>query len=191
MPTSAKRKPDLRCIRTSKVYTIAQITECLDRSRDTIRRWTHEGLPVLDNRLPVLIDGKQLKEWLQERYRQRKRRCGPGQFFCCRCREPRDPAEGSLEQKIQNQKTIMLKAVCSVCSTVMHKAGARTGVDHASKEDAAGTTGKPHLSCSENPGGEPAKAPDSRTNRKSPGKQTQLALDLFSPGVVGKRRKVS
>lgn len=124
MAKGKKRKPDLRKIRITKIYTVDQIATALDRNVGTVRVWIRDGLPVLDGRKPALIEGAALKSWLKIRWESKKQKCSPGEFYCCKCRKPRAPRRSSVSIHPKNIKTLNIKALCGLCGTRMNKGAA-------------------------------------------------------------------
>ena len=123
MPKTKKRKPDLRRIRTSKTYSLAEIAEALDRNIATVRRWHRDGLPALGDLRPPLVLGSELKMWLKAKWSARKQKCQLDELFCFKCRSPRQPEPGSVSIQPRNAKTLSIKAICSDCGTRMNQAG--------------------------------------------------------------------
>ncbi len=124
MAKAKKRNPDLRRIRSTKTYRLPEIAEALDRDIATVRRWLRAGLPILDKLGSPLVDGAALRAWLKAQRETRKSKCAPDQLYCLKCRAPRLPELGSFLIQPRNEKTISIKAKCSVCGSRMNKAGA-------------------------------------------------------------------
>ncbi|EYD76116.1 hypothetical protein Rumeso_02305 [Rubellimicrobium mesophilum DSM 19309] len=51
----------------------------------------------------------------------RKRPCGPGQFYCFRCREPRAPAAGMVDYLALSPRAGNLRGLCGSCGALMHR----------------------------------------------------------------------
>lgn len=122
---SKKRKPDLRRIRTSHTYTVPEVADALDRSVATVRSWIRNGLPTLDGNRPVLVLGSDLKEWLADRWRARRRPCARDEFYCFRCHEPRRAMVGSVEIVLGNARRVSVTGRCEVCGTRINRVGSR------------------------------------------------------------------
>ena len=121
MAKGNKRKPDLRKIRTTKVYRPCEIASDLSRNVQTINGWIKDGLPILSPTGPVLIEGTVLKGWLKDRSDSKKHKCLPNEFFCMKCKQPRTPSFGSISFHAQNAKTLRVKALCARCGTCLNK----------------------------------------------------------------------
>lgn len=128
MAKGNKRSPDLRKIRTTRVYRVQDIANALDREARTVRTWIKAGLPTLDDRGTALVDGAALKSWLKERNASRKQKCLPDEFYCCKCTKPRNARLGSVSFHARNAKTITIKALCVHCGTRMNKAAASADI---------------------------------------------------------------
>ena len=114
------RRPDHRRISKHRNYAVAEIATRLAVSRGTVRRWVKYGLPVLDDRKPMLVLGEDLINFLKAR-RKPRQKCSLGECYCFSCRAPRPAAGGMAEFRWDTPATGNLRALCSVCTTVMHK----------------------------------------------------------------------
>jgi len=121
MAARKKRKPDFRRIRPTHTYTVHELAAALGKAVSTVRRWCRDGLPVLDQRRPVLIDGAEAKAWLKSRWEVRKATLGPEEAKCMRCRAPRAFVQGSKSYHPLNQKTGILRGRCAVCGSRMNR----------------------------------------------------------------------
>lgn len=118
MSRSKKRKPDLRRIRTTKTYTVPEIAMVLSRSIATVRRWIRDGLPILDNNHPTLVDGAVLRQWLQKKW---EAKCADNELYCFKCRKPRMAMLGTARVGPRNAKMITINANCEVCGNRMNR----------------------------------------------------------------------
>ncbi|PJK31340.1 helix-turn-helix domain-containing protein [Minwuia thermotolerans] len=109
-----------RAVKRHRNYTVEEVARTLGRGRGTIRRWIADGLPALTDRKPFLILGEDLIAFLKARRRPRAR-CGPGEFYCFRCRVPRRAALEMAEIVDRNPSSVNLRALCAVCETLMHR----------------------------------------------------------------------
>ncbi len=116
-----RRKPDLRRIRTSKTYILPEIAKTLDRDIATIRSWVRNGLPLLSDQTPVLVAGYDLKDWLQQTWSLKKRKCQPDELFCFKCRKPSKVKNCTVRFVQRNNKTVSVKGQCAVCNTRMNQ----------------------------------------------------------------------
>lgn len=118
-----KRKPDLRKIRTSHVYTLPEIAQCLDRKLPTLKRWVNNGLPVIEGSKPPLVDGAELKAWLVHKWQSNKKPCEDGELYCCPCSKPQKPLTGSVTLSPRTDKTITINGKCEECGQPQEQVG--------------------------------------------------------------------
>jgi hypothetical protein len=109
-------------IKTALSYDVAEIARLLGVHRNTVRQWQKTGLRPIDDRRPILIHGAALKSFLSEKQSARRRKCGPGELFCFRCRMPRKPWGGMVEISKVSEKIARATALCEVCEAEMHRA---------------------------------------------------------------------
>lgn len=122
-PTRRRRRYNTRLIKGSYSYTLQEIAELYDIHVNAVRRWLKHGLPTIDHRRPFLVHGGELIDFLEARQSQRKHRCAPNEFYCCRCRKPQRPLLNAVEIKIENQKQVTLSAKCARCGAAMNRIG--------------------------------------------------------------------
>ncbi len=114
-------RADFRRVKIHRSYTVRELARITGVHEHTVRAWTKAGLATLADARPVLISGGEAKRFLSERQRSRKRPCGPGRFYCFRCREPRPPALAMADWVPVTDTVGDLSALCPDCGTVMHK----------------------------------------------------------------------
>jgi len=116
-----KRHPNYRLVKSHLSYTVEDVTRLYGIHKNTVRAWIKAGLPVLNEKRPMLILGHVLKEFLHTRRTKNKRPCKPGQFYCLRCRAPKYPAENMADYTPVNEKFGNLVAYCPDCDTIMNQ----------------------------------------------------------------------
>ena len=109
-----------RAIKRHHNYTVEEAARRLVLSRGTVRRWIAKGLPALTDRKPFLILGDDLIAYLKQQRRPRTR-CGPGEFYCLRCKVPRRAALEMAEVVDRNAASLNLRAICTICEALMHR----------------------------------------------------------------------
>lgn len=114
------RRPDGRAIKKHRTYTVDEAARALDVAKGTIRRWLKSGLPALTDQRPALILGQDLIDHLAGR-KAKRQSCALHHGFCFKCRAPRAPGFGEVEIWEKAQGTVMMRALCEECATVMHK----------------------------------------------------------------------
>jgi hypothetical protein len=111
----------LNRVRTGITYDVAEIAKLFAIHRNTVRNWLRQGLKTIDDRRPQLIHGTALRAFLGQQHSARKSACGPGEFFCFKCRAPRAPFAQMIDVAPHTAKVSKLTALCSVCETQMHR----------------------------------------------------------------------
>jgi hypothetical protein len=102
-------------------YTVDEVARLYGAHHNTVRAWCRAGLPVIDGRRPMLIQGQALRAFLQERRDRAKRPCYAGTLYCCKCRAPRAPVPGSVVFESRATCAGTLRALCEVCGTRMFR----------------------------------------------------------------------
>ena len=110
-----------------RTYTVEEVARLYHLHRNTVRAWLKRGdLIAIDDRRPLLIQGRTLRFFLERRRAEAKRPCPPGTLYCFRCRKPRPPALGMADFELRPTGAGDLSAMCAVCETIMHR---RTRLD--------------------------------------------------------------
>jgi hypothetical protein len=115
------RRINPQLIKLHRPYSVEEAARALGAHKNSVRGWIKDGLPTVDNSRPTLILGHELRAYLERKRKLAKRPLKPGTFRCFKCREPRAPALGMVEITNQTATTGNLKALCEVCSTMMHR----------------------------------------------------------------------
>ena len=87
--------------------------------KNTVRAWIKSGLQTIDARRPTLILGRHLANFIHDRRQRVKQRCQPGQFYCVRCRAPKEPAAGVADYIPITSSSGNLRGRCGDCGTLM------------------------------------------------------------------------
>ena len=117
----AKHRPKWHLVKIHRSYTIDEVACTLGISKGTVRRWVKEkGLPTIGDRKPALIHGGSLKTFGHERSKL-KVKCKPHEFFCFSCKAPGLAAGNMADYVARTPKSGNLKAICSICETIMNK----------------------------------------------------------------------
>lgn len=114
-------RPVWRSIRINRSYTADEVARTLGVAKGTVRRWIAvEGLPIIDDRKPALILGRDLIAF-GKRKRSEKQTCRLDQCFCMRCRKPKAAAFKQAELIPSKGASMMIRMLCETCTAVMHK----------------------------------------------------------------------
>lgn len=98
-----------------RVYTIKMAARTIGVSEARFRQWSKDGLRLIAEQRPYLVRGADLIEFLQKRDAANKVSMGDGQFFCMRCKGPRNPREGSVTYTATTSQTGRLSGICDTC----------------------------------------------------------------------------
>jgi hypothetical protein len=126
----AARYPSPRRVKLHHVYTVEELALTLGKHKHTIRRWIAEGLRTIDGRRPTMIRGADARAFLESQRSSRRRRCGPAEMYCFKCRAPKSAAGDIADLEITTATTGRLIGICPDCSTLMHRAVNPTKIDH-------------------------------------------------------------
>jgi hypothetical protein len=116
-----RRRANPQLIKVHRNYTVEQAGKTLGVHKNTVREWIKDGLPIIDEKRPHLILGRDLKDFLRERRRKKKRTCGIGELFCVRCRAPKFPAGNMADYVPDNETVGNLVAICPDCGFIMNR----------------------------------------------------------------------
>ena len=98
-----------------------EIAALFDVHRNTVRAWLKQGLPVIDDKRPMLILGRDLRAFLQTSRMKKKRPCNTGEIYCLRCRVPRTPAGNMAECQVLTLTAGNLIGICPRCESLMYR----------------------------------------------------------------------
>jgi Helix-turn-helix domain len=118
--TKRNRRPDRRRVKALRNYTIDEVARTLEVHRNTVRHWIKAGLPVIDDKRPILILGSDLAEYLLRRREVRRQPCRAGQMFCLKCRKPQEPA-GQMADLVASSTSGVLVGICPTCNCLMYR----------------------------------------------------------------------
>ncbi len=117
----ASRRLSPNLVKVHRSYTAGELALRFGVHKNTVRNWKREGLKPIDSSRPVLFQGNTVREFLQARNTGRKSPCGPGRFYCFRCRAPQVPAAGMVDFVPLNSRSGNLRALCDTCGGLMHR----------------------------------------------------------------------
>jgi hypothetical protein len=120
-PARRKRRYNLRRIKATWPYTVQEIAELFGIHKNAVLRWLKEDLGADRSQRPFLIRGDELARFLKQRQNGRHRKCEPGEFFCFKCRAPREAYLGMADIVIESPTRFRIKALCGVCDTPVNK----------------------------------------------------------------------
>ena len=99
-------------IHNHRSYTIQELSCLLGINSKTCLRWIEKGLKTIaESKKPILIMGKDAKEFLRKKDSGRKCKLKRRQFYCLTCKGATYAKRGSI--KITGDKKL---AICRVCN---------------------------------------------------------------------------
>ena len=117
----ASRRLNPNLVKVHRSYTAGELALRFGVHKNTVRNWQRDGLMPIDQSRPVLFQGSTVREFLRARNTGRRSPCGPGRFYCFRCRAPQAPAGGMVDLVPLNPRSGNLRALCGTCGGLMHR----------------------------------------------------------------------
>jgi hypothetical protein len=116
-----RRRINPRLVKIHRNYTVEEIARLFSVHKNTVRYWLKDGLPLIDRQRPALVRGRDLREYHVARRKQHKQTCGPAEFYCVKCRMPKEPASGKVEYQPLNSTSGNLRGTCPTCRTAIYR----------------------------------------------------------------------
>lgn len=130
---AAKRTYNTRLIKATWPYEVQEIAALFRLHKNAVLRWLKEELQADTTQRPYLVRGDELIRFLNDRQKSKKQKCAPTEFFCFKCRAPRNAYEGIADLKAESPRAFRVKVICAVCGTPMSKI---QGIQNLSKIEA-------------------------------------------------------
>ena len=127
-----KRHPNHRLVKIHRSYSAEEAASLFGIHKNTVRAWVKAGLPVSDDKRPMLILGHDLAAFLQVRRAKNKKTCQPGEIYCVRCRIPKVPAGDMADYKPVTETLGSLIGICPDCEAMMYRRVSLTKLDQIS-----------------------------------------------------------
>lgn len=103
-------------VKVNLAYTVEEAADVIGVTQQTVRNWIkRDGLQALNSKLPMLILGSELKQFLKNRSSTTKQPMALDEFYCCRCRRPQKPYGMMADYISFSDSRGQLKALCSGC----------------------------------------------------------------------------
>lgn len=124
------RLPSPNRVKMHYVYTVWEAAQAVGRHRQTVIRWIKDkGLVADRSKVPWLIKGKDLKEFLGDRRAKSKTKLALHHLFCLGCKSSQEPDGKFAEYTHVTPTTGMLKALCPSCGSIVNKVVRRADVE--------------------------------------------------------------
>ena len=128
-----KRTYNTRLIKATWPYEVQEIAALFRLHKNAVLRWLKEGLYADTTQRPHLVRGDELTRFLNDRQQTKKQKCSFDEFFCFKCRAPRNAYEGIADLKAESPRRFRVKVICAACGTPMSKI---QGIQNLSKIEA-------------------------------------------------------
>jgi len=120
------KKYKWRRIKIHFSYEIKGAAKALECSTATIRNWVKDGLPIMADRKPFLIDGRDLRAFARERSQGLKwvktKTNAPWNYFACfRCKAYRKPALLMVDFIPSGPEKGRMEGICEACEAIIVK----------------------------------------------------------------------
>ena len=124
------KHPSPQRVKRHQIYTVWEAADAVGIHRQTVIRWIKDkGLPAHTSQRPWLIEGRELKAFLEERRARGKCRLRPGQVFCLPCRGPKNPDGRMADFHLKTPTTGTLIGICPDCGRLMYRIIRRSDLD--------------------------------------------------------------
>jgi len=128
-----KRTYNPNLIKETLSYSTQEIATRLNVHKRTVQDWYKQGLPRIDDRKPSLVLGADLKDFLKQRRVKRKRKCRKNEFYCMKCKEPRQSRNNLVNIRFLSSSRLMVIGLCVQCHTRINKIGSIKNIDEITK----------------------------------------------------------
>ena len=116
-----KRRPNPRLAKIHSNYTVDEIANLFSIHKNTVRQWIKRGLPICDDKRPMLILGKDLYSYLYKERNKNKQKCKPGEIYCVRCRTTKTPAGEMADYQKLTETQGNLLGICPTCDSMIYR----------------------------------------------------------------------
>ncbi len=111
----------MRTIKANKSYVVEELAREASVSPQTVRGWLKSGMASLDGERPTLIMGFQALHYLEARKKNAKHQMALGQFYCFRCKAPKEALGGMADFIPTSHNGGRLKALCADCECACNR----------------------------------------------------------------------
>lgn len=108
-------------IKSHRSYTVIEVSELLGVHPKTVRNWIRAGLPIADEKRPILIDGADLKIFLKQKRKTYMHQCEPHEMYCFKCKQPQFPDIDSLKFIAKPAGMAQMSGYCRECGCQANK----------------------------------------------------------------------
>jgi len=116
---SSRNNPN--SIKIHRSYTVIEVSETLGVHPKTVRNWIRVGLPVVDEKRPLLIIGADLRIYLKQKRKTYMHRCEAHEMYCFKCRQPNNPSIETLKFIAKPAGMAQMAGRCEECGCKANK----------------------------------------------------------------------
>lgn len=116
---SSRNNPN--SIKIHRSYTVIEVSETLGVHPKTVRNWIRAGLPVFDEKRPLLITGADLKIYLKQKRKTYMHQCVAHEMYCFKCRQPNNPSIETLQFIAKPAGMVQMAGRCKECGCKANK----------------------------------------------------------------------
>ncbi|SEL30624.1 helix-turn-helix domain-containing protein [Nitrosovibrio tenuis] len=116
-----KRRHNPNLAKIHRNYTVEEVSSLYAVYKGTVRAWIKAGLPVLNDKRPMLILGSDLAAFHKARKTKNKQTCKPGEMYCVKCHAPKEPDGNMVDYETVTEKIGNLVAICPDCYSTMNR----------------------------------------------------------------------
>jgi hypothetical protein len=116
-----KRTYNVGRIKATWPYSVQEIAELFGIHKNAVLRWIKDGLQANKDQRPFLIRGEELIRFLNARQTRKRCKCKATEFYCFRCRAPREAYLGIADIAIESPTRLRVRSLCAMCSTPINK----------------------------------------------------------------------
>ena len=117
----ATKKLNPNLVKIHRSYTVEEAANTFSVHKRTVRNWIKSGLPIIDDRRPLLILGTDSKIYIRQQRKRNRSQCKPSEIYCLRCREPNRPSSSTVMFVQESGGVGRVFARCSKCNSKVNK----------------------------------------------------------------------
>jgi len=113
------KKHNTKVILPNFIYDLKSLAAALRVHINTVRRWSKEGLPSIEN--SGLFLGSSIKQFLIEKSKKSRVRLAQDEFYCFKCRKGTLSKTSAIEFKVIGKlfssqvAKVIIKGICKEC----------------------------------------------------------------------------
>jgi hypothetical protein len=116
---SSRNNPN--SVKIHRSYTVIEVSETLGVHPKTVRNWIRVGLPVVDEKRPLLIIGADLRIYLKQKRKTYMHRCEVHEMYCFKCRQANNPSIETLQFIAKPAGMAQMAGRCEECGCKANK----------------------------------------------------------------------